>query len=493
MGHYPAWPGSQSYLRIACIFNHSTGGSGDFVSSTFTIHDFENAVYHNGAARNMSNPAVVALGSLTIPVADCTSALAWVNRTISGPGIAARTFVKSITGPCTPTGTLNLNLATTAAIPANSTLQVENSSVRSTNTATVQAVTPMVCDPNANFLAGDTNLSIDGTDFAPGTVISVNPSAPGCVDTNPPPTPVATPPIDTAQVITIGGTLDGGSPGAIAPSTTRQIDDASSVALNTITSPAARFLVSDIGLRVSGTGITQPCYIASRTGGVATLSSNCSTISAGPNLVTIGDPSKTAPATTDTVLNQGVQLPLSPTLVPGSQPCSADNSSGFGIEGTWRNPGNFVPNSGFAVQPPNSKAIGQILFSTSVISYAAFVVEEPALNDPANASYHFNIEFPNVPTGLALCPSTPTSPGLGFSIGINGTAVSQAALATGVGRPATAQLRSTRASTTGSTSTGILTDDINGTGVKWTSVADFQRLCSVPAGTPNINFTCGDG
>src|SRR5262245_46488711 len=54
MGHYPAWPGSQSYLRIACIFNRSTGGSGDFVSSTFTIHDFSNVRYHNGAARTFS-------------------------------------------------------------------------------------------------------------------------------------------------------------------------------------------------------------------------------------------------------------------------------------------------------------------------------------------------------------------------------------------------------------------------------------------------------
>src|SRR5262245_21699814 len=54
MGHYPAWPGSQSYLRISSIFNHSTGGSGDFVSSTFTIHDSSNVRYHNGAARTFT-------------------------------------------------------------------------------------------------------------------------------------------------------------------------------------------------------------------------------------------------------------------------------------------------------------------------------------------------------------------------------------------------------------------------------------------------------
>jgi hypothetical protein len=224
---------------------------------------------------------------------------------------------------------------------------------------------------------------------------------------------------------------------------------------------------------------------------LVTLSSGCATINAGPYTVTVGDPTATAPTGTDTVLNQGVQLPLNPSLVAGSQPCANDESSGFGIEGTWVNPGAFVGGT-FATQPAGTSAIGEILFKTSVINYGAFVVQMKAATDPLIAAAHYNIVFPNVPTTLALCPSTATSPGLGFSIGVNGTTVSQSQLAAGVGRPSTSQLRSTRASTTGSTSTIFITDDVNGAGVKWTG-SEFNRLCSVPAGPPVINFACGAG
>ena len=82
MGHYPAWPGSQSYLRIACIFNHSTGGSGDFVSSTYTIHDFANVVYHNGAARTITASAMAG-GNRPSPRRTAGGMAAWVNRGIT--------------------------------------------------------------------------------------------------------------------------------------------------------------------------------------------------------------------------------------------------------------------------------------------------------------------------------------------------------------------------------------------------------------------------
>jgi hypothetical protein len=48
MGHYPAWPGSNSFLRVACIFQRASVGTGDASSPTYTIHDFSNVVYHNG-------------------------------------------------------------------------------------------------------------------------------------------------------------------------------------------------------------------------------------------------------------------------------------------------------------------------------------------------------------------------------------------------------------------------------------------------------------
>src|SRR5262245_63774426 len=143
MGHYPAWPGSQSYLRVACIFDHSTAGGGDFVSSTFTIHDFSNAVWHNGAARTF---AATANTASTITVADCRGAGSWVNRSITGTGIPARTFVTSIApNPCTGAapvvGTLTVNKTLVPAAVTGNVL-VENSNVRAVTDATLSAVSP---------------------------------------------------------------------------------------------------------------------------------------------------------------------------------------------------------------------------------------------------------------------------------------------------------------------------------------------------------------
>jgi hypothetical protein len=495
MGHYPAWPGSQSYLRIACIFNHSTGGSGDFVSSTFTIHDFSNTVYHNGAARTV---AASGGGGLTITTADCRGMAAWVNRGITGTNVLPRTFVTSVTGGCAPGGTLNLSTALSGA-PAGNYL-VENSNTRAVTDATVDAAAPNITSATANFTAADNGLSVSATFIddsacaAPATLTvltATTANIPACaVVTGISP--------HLAQLVTIGATQDGAGATTVGISTTRTFNDGTfGGGGTTITSTAARFHVSDIGLKVAGTGITQPCFITARTNTVATLSSACNDNTAGTKTVTIGDPTFTAPTTTDTVQNQGVQLPLNPGFVPGSRPCAEDSSAGFGIEGTWRNPGSFATGA-FATQPPGTKAVGQIVFSTAVITYAAFVLEIPAApigTDPLIGAYHFNIVYPNVPTGLALCASTATSPGLGFSIGINATTASQAAIPTGQGRPSTAQLRSTRASNTGSASTVYITDDVNGGGVKWLAGANtsFQRQCVIPAGTPDINFVCGDG
>jgi hypothetical protein len=336
----------------------------------------------------------------------------------------------------------------------------------------------MVTSATANFTAADVGSSFTGTNIPDGTTISALISGTQ-VDLSAAPTAAA-----VNQNVTIGGTIES--------TNTRTASDATQTTTQ-ITSASAGFQVSDVGLKVAGAGITQPCYIATRnSGSLVTVNAGCVMVAnATAHAVTVGDPTATAPVATDTVLNQGVQLPLNPALVAGSQPCSADEASGFGIEGTWLNPGSFVGGA-FATQPAGTTAVGEILFKTSVISYGAFVVQMKAASDPLIGAAHFNLDFPNVPTGLALCPSTATSPGLGLSIGVNGTTASQAGIPTGSGRPNTAQLRSTRASTTGSTSTVFLTDDVNGAGVKWTT-ADFNRTCIIPAGAPVINFVCGDG
>jgi hypothetical protein len=363
------------------------------------------------------------------------------------------------------------------------TLLIENSNVRAVTDATLAPASPNITSTQANFTAADNGLSVSGTNidggFTGGTLTVLSATTADIAG--------ATITAGAAQTVTIGGTVE--------TTTTRTFNDGTFPATNQISSPSAtgaRFQVSDVGLRVSGAGITQPCYVLTRNSAtLVTLTSACNDGSAGTKVVTLGEPTRTAPVATDTVLNQGVQLPLSPALVAGSAPCTADQSAGFGIEGTWLNPGSFVGGA-FATQPANSKAIGEILFSTSVINYGAYVQEMPVSSDPTIGAAHYNLVFPNVPTTLALCPSTATSPGLGFSIGVNGTTVSQSAIPSGVGRPATAQLRSTRASNAGAASTVFITDDINGAGTNWTG-SEFNRFCSVPAGPPVINFICGDG
>jgi len=378
------------------------------------------------------------------------------------------------------------------------TLNIENSNVRSVADATTNGTTTLT-STNANFTVNDEGASITGTDIPDGTTIvspggfvsatQVTLTNASVADPGPPPGP---PFPHVNQVITIGGTQDilAGPTAVLGKiNTTRTVNDATFSSTSVINTPAAGLQVSDVGLKVAGAGITQPCYINSVAGANATLSSACNDGTAGTKTVTIGEPSATAPTNGETALNQQVQLDLNPGLVAGSGLCSDDQAEGFGIAGTWINPGAFVGGA-FATQPAGTKAIGEIQFKTSVITYGAYVIERKAATagDPIGA-IHYDVVFPNVPTTLALCARA-TSPGLGFSIGLPATTPSVAGLGTGVGRPGTAQLRSTRASTTGATTTVFITSD---DGVHTWTGTEFNRLCGVPAGTPDVNAVCGDG
>jgi len=508
MAHYPAWPGSQSYLKVGCIFSHNTGN--DFVSSNFTVHDFSNVLYHQGAARVVTNASTVNNTSPLITVngtaPECATMSAFVNRPIQkistgGANIKAYTTVKSVAG-CVLT--LNQNPGGGSSLPNTATYKIENSDVRSVNDASLQAGSPNITSALANFRASDLNCSVSGTNWQDGAIISPAPAPGNVADTSPAPISYALNPLPAAsQVVTICGSK-------VTATARETVDPAAVATATTIKSGKVKWTADDIGMRVwtepniasatpPGIPITGTCYIQSFTvppGNTATLvGTGCN--ATGATTFTVGEPSFTAPISTDTVLNLANELPLEPSLVKGSHDCSEDQAAGFGIEGTWNNPGSFAQPDGLFLnpQPSGTKAIGQILFTTSVVSFAAYVVELPTASDPLIGAPHYNIEFPGAPTGVALCASTPTSPGLGLSIGVNGTTVSQGALGTGLGRPGTSQFRSTMPSTTGSTNTIYITDDIGGGGVKWLG-SEFNRLCPIPAGKPDISppngFICGD-
>ncbi len=274
---------------------------------------------------------------------------------------------------------------------------------------------------------------------------------------------------------------------------TRVANDAAFVSTTQISSPAARFRAADdVGLPVTGANIAAGAYITAVSGSTITLGPGTPVTSfVGTEAVTIGDPSVTAPANGEAVVKQGIQLDLDPTLVAGSDPCTDDTAEGFALVGTWLNPGSFFSNA-FATQPAATMAIGEIKFPTGVgINYAAYVIQRAALTagDPQGTA-HYDLVFPNVPTGLALCTSA-TSPGLGLSIALSATTPTIETLPSGVGRPGTAQLRSLVPQVTGGYTSSIFIDAQFPPGI-WTG-PDFNRLVIYPAGPPVITFQFGVG
>ena len=132
------------------------------------------------------------------------------------------------------------------------------------------------------------------------------------------------------------------------------------------------------------------------------------------------------------------------------------------------------------------------MFQGGVLPLAAYVVERPALTpgDPTFTA-HYDLVIPFLSTDVGTC-KTPTSPGVGWSLGVQGQTVSQAKLPEGTGKPGTAQLRSIVETPGGGySSTAFLTSD--DPAVTLTPASEFNRLCIYPPGPPTINFKCGDG
>jgi hypothetical protein len=476
IGWYPANPSGMSGLKVACTFNNQPGTSQ--VVPSLTVHDHNRAQYHNGAA---SGATTVQLSTASNGIAGLPVSPATLNRVVTGPGIAPRTFATSLTAG----GLLTLNRPTTGAVPAGSSLKIENGSARSVTDATGGAPTEL-SSATANFTGADVGLSVSGTGIPEDTTIqSISSSTQVVLDT----------PISLAgPTVTIGETM--------LTSTTRQITGASITSAVRITSVATGFAPTDRGLRVTGTCLngaapdyTVPAAVyiltngpsnADTTGGLAAGQTECN--------LTIGEASATAPLNGEVVAQQGIQVDLNPASVPGFGACSEQQPEGFVIPAKWYNPGSFTGAGLTNAQPADTKAIGQLYFDTSTAKYSAFVVERKALtaDDPIGV-VHYDIVFPYAPLSLAMCPGTATGPGLGTSLTVMAATASQAALPLGTGRPGTAQVRSTLPSATGGyTSTAYVRSDTPG--VTFTPASAFLRLCVYPDGKPNaVDFYCGNG
>lgn len=509
LGMYPASPASQSQLKVSCLFETDSdfpggGGypAGSAASGSFTIHDFDVAVYHNGAARVITATGGLS-GSNTISFATFATdpITGWVNRAITGTGIAARTFVTSVSAT---TITLSENLTANAS----GQYRIDNApgarSIDSGSLVDVAGVTHLQTaagvGTSGNFQnPADVGLSVGGTRVANtctiSAFVSANDVALSCVHNGSPST-------FNGQTISIGGSM--------LVTSVRRVDDALSVSASRISTIGGHNAASDIGLRVYGTGLDADSTISAVAGaGLKNLDIVCASAPCNNNAVNapianlrIGDRTGTSAVDDEQVMDLGTQLDLAPSFVPGTSSCSLEEPEGFHIVGTWRNPDNFAAAAFGGTIPSANSVIGQIYVFNPIpgSDFAGYVVQKApgSAGDPDGAG-HYDIVFPNLPVALASCPQDPDgagpltttdydAPGQGVSLTVNATTPAPNSIPTGVGRPGTAQFRALKAYTGGASTLFMVSD----AGPTWVPAANFSRLCAYPA-TAVVSFTCGNG
>ena len=355
----------------------------------------------------------------TLGVANFTSAD--VGGIVTGTNIPAYDTIASVTSPNTAVLTTKATATGTAqTLTIDANHQV--STTREVTDAQVTSGSTTLTSASANFQASDVQLPVTGCGIPTGTYIASVTDASDVVLSN-------------AATLT--------RPFAVS-------DGATTTSSPTVTSATAGFSTAcDADKAISGAGIPAGAYIKTVTNATTvTISANATATATGVSLTespgvtaVIGAPSPTAPANDDAVSTIGSTLTLNPTLVKGAAPCAAGEPSGETIEGGWYNPGSYLANT-LALAPADlpTDTVGEILYPTSVVSFAGYVVNEGASTPgELDTAAHTDIILPFVPTGLALC-ATPAL-GIGSSFSFNGSTITQQKVATGVGTPGTADVR----------------------------------------------------
>jgi hypothetical protein len=301
--------------------------------------------------------------------------------------------------------------------------------------------------------------------------------------------------VTVAPVATATGASQQLTVGAAANQTSaRFVHDAHvTSASTTVTSASAAFVAAyDVNLPVSGTGIPVGATIASVTNATTIVLSAAATATSTTGSLTIGLPSATAPANGDTALNLGAELPLDPTLVAGSPPCTANAPTGFDITGGWQNPNAYISGAfGSSTSASLSKpTVGEFAVPTAVVTFGGYVMQVPASTaGESQTAAHFDVVFPHLPTGIAVCAAATS--GVASTFEFLGTAHSQSGLPTGVGTPSSAQVRALRDITTASTTSSVFFH-VRASDTATADAFSFSQACTEQY--PDISdFGCGIG
>ena len=452
LGEFGNLPAGQSELKVNCTLTTASASVGlwnkieDFSSGAGATGVAE-AVWHVGGARQVVTTAATASGNAVITAAAGHFTAADVNNGISGPGIAARSFIVSVTAT-----TATLNVATTG-VASGATLLIENSDGRSVtdaafSAATITSVTGHFCKPALGTCGTKTDIGrhITGTRIPHGTTITAVASATSATLSQVPNAcPTGPPPVTSCGTVSIQP----------APTTTtaRFVQDVT-ISGTSLCSASAKFNATDVNLPVSGANVganihwiiaVAPAGGAPCVAGQSKATLNAAATNGAAQQVTIGQPNATAPANNDAVSQLGAELSLDPNLVAGSPACSANVATGFAIQGKWLNPGSFVSTpfgSATSSTLPKAPVIAQLLYPTAAgISFSALVQPIPAsLAGELATAPHYDITYPFLPTALALCKA-PSAVGVGADFRFNAVSASQGLIPTGNGTPSTAQIR----------------------------------------------------
>jgi hypothetical protein len=478
---FPDVPGGQSNLSIACQVSTSTGAT----SSFYNTEDFANVVWHWGSGRVLTVNTTSASAAIVATAGHFS--VADVGRGISGyqaskplnataTPIKPRAFIKTVTDATHAT----MNLTASASVTGTK-VNVEGSTSRQFADGHTTAGSTTLTSATANFAAGDVGRAITGQQVAHGTTIAARVSATqvtlslAAVDTG------------TADVLSIG-------PSATQTTARFVFNGHTTSGSKTVTSATAKFAATDVNAAISGTGIPAGDTIAVVTNATTVTLATAATATSTVAQLTIGQPSATAPANGDVMLNLGAELDLKPQLVAGSDDCTANTPEGFGITGQWYNPGSYAaPTATFGKSNDVSikyPTIGQFAAKTAVVTFAGYVEQVPAASvGETQTASHYDLIFPNLPTGISVC--NPGGDGVTSNFEYLAATASQTALPTGVGTPNTASLRDIKNLTAASTPDSAYLH-IRATNASTSDTFSFTGNCTLT--WPDASdFSCGIG
>jgi hypothetical protein len=461
MGEFPVVDGGQSNLKFNCATTPGTPGDNTDIQK---IQDFNDVQWHSGASR-------------TIVVTGSGTAVTFIPGTANGH-LQANDAGKVITGPLTfaagkpPFDTWlppkdfivsesgnTITLAIAPLKPLNKTkLVLDNGPGRVLSDVTLTNNSTNVTSTNNDFYPSDVGLTLSGTNVDSGTTIAayitskhVTLSANAHTDAaDGDPLPCGAPgcSVSLQNNAAYQATT---TPADLFVTTSRMVQDLHTTKTSaTITSATAAFHPSDVGLPIiEASAVGANAWIASVSpdGLSATMDNNINgTIAPAPSPKTqttgrtfIGNPSASSPADGEYVSQLATQLVENPGLVTGAAPCASGLPTGTLLNGVWESPntktfllgahaGGGLDVSGLNMNQVTAPIIAQVLYETSVVTFAAYVDQHPD---------HYEIVFPEEPVGIGVCSNTATAAAYSFI----GATPTQLQHASGFGQPGTLAVR----------------------------------------------------